>query len=451
MKMLLCGLAAAVITLAHRPQTCAEDQPPPPAPAFSLPDCIDLALKQNPSVRKAQEELRRTHGLIVEARAPAIPQLTASGSYERVEKKSIDVFPGSTSGPTPNQQEPWSATVELSQLVYAGGRVTAALRAAKLTDQIAVLDFQRTVADTVLDVRKAFYQILLNKALVTVREQSVRLLEEQLQDAQHRFDAGAVPRFNVLRAEVELANAKPPLIRAQNDLRLSREALVKLLAIDSREQRQDFTPINFTGELTYEHRAWSLADALAQAVARRPEYQQAEKRVSLTKENIKVAAAGYKPEISVFGDYGIHDSLFGNEIDDTRNGWTAGARASWSLFDGMLTRGKVTQARAEHAKTELDYEDARRSIELEVRQAYSVYLQALELIEASKKTVEQGEESLRLADARFRAGTGTQLDVLSAQTALTDARSNEIQALHDYNVALATLERATGMTVKTAQ
>ena len=87
---------------------------------------------------------------------------------------------------------------------------------------------------------------------------------------------------------------------------------------------------------------------------------------------------------------------------------------------------------------------------MEVRQAYSDYLQALELIEASKKTVEQGEESLRLAEARFRAGTGTQLDVLSAQTALTDARSNEIQALHDYNVALATLERVTGLTVKLA-
>ncbi len=89
-------------------------------------------------------------------------------------------------------------------------------------------------------------------------------------------------------------------------------------------------------------------------------------------------------------------------------------------------------------------------MELEVRQAYSDYLQTLELIEAQKKTVEEAEESLRLAVARFRAGTGTQLDVLSAQTALTEARSNEIQALHDYNVAVATLERVTGMTVRMA-
>lgn len=453
MKTILCSLAAALITFTHTPQTFGEDQPPATAaaPTLSLADCIDLALKQNPSVLKAKEELRRTHGLIVEARAPALPQLNANGSYRRIERKFIDSFPGSAAGPTPNQLEPWSATVELSQLVYAGGRVRAAWRAAKYSDQIAALDFQRVVAETILNIRSAFYQILLNKALVAVREQSVKLLEEQLQDAQHRFDAGAVPRFNVLRAEVELANAKPPLIRAQNDLRLSREALVKLLAIDSpKQQRQDFTPITFTGELTYEHRAWSLDDALTKALNHRPEYQQAERQVRLAREGVRVAASGYKPEVKVFGDYGIGDKLFGTQINDTKNGWTAGASATWALFDGMLTHGQVTQARAKFNEAELDYADERRSVELEVRQAFSAYLQALELIEASKKTVEQGDESLRLSEARFRAGTGTQLDVLSAQTALTDARSNEIQALHDYNVSLATLERVTGLTVKMA-
>jgi len=114
----------------------------------------------------------------------------------------------------------------------------------------------------------------------------------------------------------------------------------------------------------------------------------------------------------------------------------------------MLTRGKVSEARAVLEEANLDYADTRRQVELEVRQGYSDYLQTLELIEAQKKTVEEAEESLRLAEARFRAGTGTQLDVLSAQTALSDARSNEVQALHDYNVAIATLERVTGMTVR---
>ncbi len=429
-----------------------------PAQTLDLDQCLQLALKQNPAILKAQEELRRTHGLIVEARAPALPQLNARGEYREIDINSLDSFPGSGGGPAENQERPWDATVEVSQLLYSGGRVRAALRAAKLSDQVTVLDFNRVVADTILDVRRIFYEILLNTQLVGVREKSIELLERQFQDAKHRFDVGAVPQFNVLRAEVELANAKPPLIRARNNLRLAKERLAKLLALDAPEHARQstatpasgFTAVNFTGQLTDAHQPWELPAALQQALDRRPEIQQAEKRAALQKENVKVAHAGYKPELSIFADYGIHNARFGDDVGDTIHGWSAGARATWPLFDGLLTKGKVDQARAELAQAELDRADTRRAIELEVREAYSAYLQAIELLEAQKKTVEQAEESLRLAEARFRAGTGTQLDVLSAQTALTEARSNEVQALHDYNVALATLERATGTSVKPA-
>src|SRR5262249_64129 len=154
-------------------------------------DCLDLALRQNPAVLKAQQEIRRTHGVIVETRAAAIPQLTATGTGELIDRHAIDAFPISSNGvKNPvfrTHAKPWVAQVQIPQLIYAGGRVNASVRAAKLSDQIATLGFQRTVADTILEVRKEFYQILLNIALVEVREQSVTLLEQQLLDAQSRF------------------------------------------------------------------------------------------------------------------------------------------------------------------------------------------------------------------------------------------------------------------------
>jgi TolC family type I secretion outer membrane protein len=442
-------LAASVILSAAGPIHAASTNTIPDT--LKLDDCIHLALKQNPTILKAREEIRRNQGVIVEVRAQAIPQITASGSYQQIAKSTLDSIPvPGFPSVFDNQEQPWTAQIEISQLVYSGGRVSAALRAAKLSDQIATLGFQRAVADTILNVRKDFYQILLDTALVDVREQSVTLLEEQLRDAQSRFDVGSVPRFNVLRAEVELENAKPPLIRAQNDLRISKESLVKLLAIDASNQTNAFSPINFEGKLVYEHRNWELPTALEQALQRRPELLAADRQVAVAKANVQVASSGYKPQASVFGNYGWHDYSFTNRLDDTREGWILGANVSWALFDGMLTHGKVTEARAQLQEANLDYADTRRQVELEVRQAYSDYLQTLELIEAQKKTVEEAEESLRLAEARFRAGTGTQLDVLSAQTALTEARSNEIQALHDYNVAIAMLERVTSMTVRMA-
>jgi outer membrane protein len=449
MTRIFCGLvAASMLFFIARPTHAADTNTP--SETLTLQDCINLALRQNPTILKAKQEIRRTQGVIMEARSPAIPQVNASGSYEKIQHSAVDAFPGSNSFVFANQEQPWDTQVQISQLLYAGGRVKAALRAAKLSDQIAALGFQSAVADTILDVRKSFYEILLDVALVDVREQSVHLLEEQLHDAQSRYDVGSVPRFDVLRAQVELENAKPPLIRAQNDLRLSKEALVKLLAIDSSGQTNSFTSINFDGKLVYEHRGWELSTALQQALERRPELQQADRQIGVANANVKVASSGYKPQLTAFGNYGWHDTLFADNIADTHEGWTVGGSVSWALFDGMLTRGKVTEARAQLQEANLDYGDTRRQVELEVRQAYSDYLQTLELIEAQKKTVEEAEESLRLAEVRFRAGTGTQLDVLSAQTALTDARSNEIQALHDYNVAIATLERVTGMTVHMA-
>jgi outer membrane protein TolC len=448
-------IAASLIMSSVWPVRAASTNMAPES--LKLQDCINLALEQNPAILKAKEEIRRNQGVVIEVRAQAIPQVTASGSYEAIDSHAIDQFPFSASAGTnavsslfKNQEQPWTAVIQVSQLVYAGGRVSAALRAAKLSDQIAALGFQSAVADTILDVRKDFYQILLDVELVDVREQSVKLLEDQLRDARSRFDAGTVPRFNVLRAEVELENARPPLIRAQNDLRLDKEALVKLLAIDSSNRTNSFTAINFEGKLVYEHRGWELPTALEQALQHRPELLSADRLVAVARANVQVASSGYKPQASVFGNWGWHDYVFSSDPGTTRDGWTLGANMSWALFDGMLTHGKVTEARAQLQEANLDYADTRRQVELEVRQAYSDYLQTLELIEAEKKTVEEAEESLRLAEARFQAGTGTQLDVLSAQTALTEARSNVIQALHDYNVAIATLERATGMTVRMA-
>jgi TolC family type I secretion outer membrane protein len=435
-------------TIVETSTSCVEVAESPAAQSLTLQQCIDLALKQNTDILKAQQEIRRTHGVIVEARSAALPQVTASGQYQRLDRDSIDL--PSSQPFFKNEQHPWTAMIEATQLIYAGGRVSAALRAAKLVDQIAVLGFQRTVADTILQVRQTFYQILLNQAQVTVREESVKLLEQQLTDTQQRFDVGAVPQFNVLRAQVELANARPPLIRAQNDLRLSREALVKLLAIDTPGRRQEFTPLRFDGMLRYEPEKWDVAEALASALAQRPELKVAEKNVRVAAESLTVANAGYKPQLSLFANYGIHDSPYQNDIDQTTRGWAVGAQATWNLFDGMLTRGKVIQAHAQLKQVELMLADTRRSVELEVRQAYSGFLQAQELIEAQKKTVEEAEESLRLAEARYLAGSGTQLEVLSAQTALTEARSNEVQALYDYNVAIATLQRAVGATVKAA-
>src|SRR6185503_8974601 len=185
-----------------------------------------------------------------------------------------------------------------------------------------------------------------------------------------------------------------------------------------------------------------------QAIERRPELVVLRKAERLREHQITDAKAGYKPSVQVFGGYEVKNSSFNDDLAQELHGWTTGIQFSWDIFDGLLTKGRVQQAEALHQRARVEISDVTRRIEQEVRTAYSTFIEAQEVLASQKKVQEQAEEALRLAAARNEAGAGTQLDVLSAQTALTEARTTQVQALRDYQAARARLERAIGQNVK---
>ena len=168
--------------------------------------------------------------------------------------------------------------------------------------------------------------------------------------------------------------------------------------------------------------------------------------MDLQKLNIVDAKSGYKPTVNVFAGYGWHNATFTPpvELDHDIHGWNAGAQLNWNIFDGALTYGKVLSAKALYEKSKTELTDEFRQIELGVRTAYSEFVQARETLDSQGKVQEMADESLREAKARTEAGTATQLDVLNAETALTQSRTTQITAQHDYVAARAKLERAIG-------
>jgi len=318
------------------------------------------------------------------------------------------------------------------------------LRSAKLTREQALLQFQAVIADALLSVRTTYYDVLLARQQIDVQDASVALLQQELTDTRRRFDAGTVPQFNVLRAEVELANAQPRLIRARNGYRIAKNTLVHQLGYEVPTNIWDNIPIELADRLEPEPYEIDLPAALGQALSQRPELAALAKAERLRKEDIASAKAGARPSVQLFGGYGSRSSQFSDDLSRDVTGWHAGAQLNWDIFDGWLTKGRVQQARALHGRAETELEDATRQIELEVRTAYSTFIEAREVLESQRKVQEQAEESLRLANSRAEAGAATQLDVLNAQTALTEARTTQIQAIRDYLVARARLLRAMG-------
>ena len=441
---------------------------------LTLDEAVQLALKQNPDILKALQDIQRTKGQIFQVAAQGVPNLIGTGNYVNTDNKLrqglssssgknsslfvplIDPQTGvqtgvldlnrlsSGSGSNSSLNNTYLLNIQLRQLIYNGGAVFAAVRGAKLTADNSFYQLRETVETVVNNVKTQFANILQNEALIRIQEQQIALLASQLKDQENRFAAGTVPRFDVLQAEVALANQRPQLINAQNNFRIAQLQLSQTLGYDYVPDRGERPPFRVIGQLEVIPFNINIADAVAIAEKYRPLLRQARQNVMIQQENVKVQKAGYLPSIFGTANYLLQNDRRSQDLTRTDNGFTVGGNITWNVFDGGLTYGKVRQARAEMLQSAVTYEDTRRSIGLAVQDALSRLRQSLELVNSQRENVGKAEESVRLSRARLSAGAGTQLDVLNAQVALSQAQVTELQARYSYTVALADLRRQTG-------
>ncbi|MBX3734427.1 MAG: TolC family protein [Verrucomicrobiae bacterium] len=439
-RIISLGLLALLLLLDARAQTRAAA--PWPEHPLTLNEALDITLRQSPAILKAKQDVEEAYGLSLELRSAVRPRLTASGAYQAVDEASIEIPPGFDFR-FQNEQS-WNANILVSQPVFAGGKLRSQVRAGMLTEEAALAQFQATVADAVLEVKVNYDDVLLAVEQIKTQEASVALLEQELTDQKRRYDAGTAPRFNVLRAEVELANARPRLIRAQNFFRIAKNNLATRLGWDIPPDTSEDIPLELADRLEAPPFDLSLPVAIAKGLQQRQELVARKTDVRLRREGVKQAQADYYPAVGIGGGYQWRSTIFRDDLSINFDGWTAGAQVNWNVWDFGATRGRVKAAKARLERSEVVVDDTARQIETEIRTAYSTVIEAQQVLESQQKVIEQAEEAVRLAMARNDAGSGTQLDVLSAQTALTDARTIHALALRDYSVALARLERAVG-------
>ncbi len=434
------------------------------SPVFRIDQAVITALQQNPDVRRALEEIKRTKGVIIEIRAQALPHIGPTGTFTWTdpnlnEGSSFSTFgqvaptptpagtpvPGTGMGGIKNLRSDISYNIKVTgtQLVF-NGTTWPAIRGTFFQRDSAYFALRNTVDLVISTVKTQFYQVVVNRELIVVQEQSVRLLQNQLKDQQNRFEAGTVPRFNVLQAEVQLSNQIPQLITARNNYRISILQLAKTLGLDFNPARGLAAPLRVVGELAYIPRKVSLIEAIELGKQNRPFLKQARANVLNQIEQVHVALGGWLPTINANGGGEWLSSQFNSSWGDISKGWLTTVTGSWPIWDSGQVWGQVKQQRALLSESEITFDDDVRQVELEIQQAASNLSQNRELIQATAKNVEQAEEAVRLAKARLDAGAGTQLDVLNAQVQLTTAQSTRLQALFGYNSSLAEFDRVTG-------
>ena len=438
------------------------------APRFTLDEAIQFAFQHNPDILRARQEILRSKGLLIEVRAQIIPHLDATASWMRTDPNlrggnrstvialttppAATPEPGGTPVPSATPiltigtlrltDNSYDITLTASQLLYNGSTIPSIKNAAFLRDA-SIFALRDTIDQIIALVRQQFYQVILNRSLIGVQEESVHLLEQQLTDQQNRFEAGTVPRFNVLQAEVALANQQPQLITARNNYRISQLQLAKTIGLDYDPRRGTDVPMRCVGELSYQPRDIPLPVAVELGKERRPLLKQQRANVLAQVEAVHGAWGGFQPILSANAAYEWTSSTFSDSLSDINKGWFFGFTGSWPIFDGLATVGRIKQQNALLKEARITYDDAVRQVELEVQQAYSNLQQDRELYFSQSKNVDQAREALRLASARLAVGAGVQLDVLNAQVQLTQAQSTRLSALYSYNADLAEFDRAT--------
>jgi len=399
---------------------------------LGVEETVAIALANQPTIQNRVGAYVAAQQRVAQALSPLLPQI--SGLWSAFQQKSVSTASIAGSGQnvtlnTINLQT--QATVTASQLLFDFGKNWAATDAAKANSEFARESVELQKDLIALAVKQSYYSLLLASRLVVVNAQAVDRADLNLRSAKGFFEVGTRPRFDVTRAEVDVANARVSLIRAQNAVSLSRIALNTAMGIAIN------APTRVVDILAYEPFTVDRDSLVAEALRRRAEYRQAKYQVDAAEATLRQNFRNFFPDVIASGTYGSARADM-NEI------YSYGVQLSWSIFDGGNKVARYKEAKALLESTKANVRDTELTIWQQVEQAYVNLISAEEQIGAAQKAVESAQENFRLSQGRFDAGVGTIIELTDAQLALTQAQSTQAQALTDYRLAIAQLERNLG-------
>ncbi len=413
---------------------------------LSLHECIETALKNQPSMLAASASIDAGRGRETQAASPYYPQVSASTGYS--ESRQLG---GSLGGETTSKS--YTTTLQVSQTIYDFGKTGNAYDAARWGTRSSEQDAERIRREVVLNVKQAFFSLLQADKLVEVAQKTVEQTESHLSQAQAFFRAGSKPRFDVTRAEVDVNNARLSFINAKNSVRVRTIALNNAMGVDPGR------PTQINDALPALPLLPTMEQAQADALKHRPELMKADADIEAARSRVKAEEANYLPTLSASGAYnwahGTTETDFGSQslpgfsgqtlTSDIQDSWNAGITLTVPLFQGGLTRGRVSEARANLLFLEAQRDTIRQSILLELNQAFADLEGSSARVDVMESTVKKAQENLDLAQGRYEAGIGPYIEVTDAQLAAVNAETDHIQAMYDYQLAVARLLKAVGL------
>jgi outer membrane protein TolC len=387
--------------------------------------CVEIALKRQPNIIAAANTVKASQSKVGQARANYYPQVDLTSGYSRENPVSRTNH---------NSVDQYTGSVIFKQNIYDFGKTSTQVNIQSLNVDSSKADMDNVTAQIILNVKQAYYGALQAKRTREVAYETVKQFQSHLEQAKGFYEAGTKPKIDVTKAEVDLSNARLNLIKAENALRVTKVILDNAMGVPNAPE------YIIEDNLSYQKYNIELKDAVDKAYQNRPDLKSTVAKKSAAGSSIELAKKGYYPTLSGNALYNRSGERF-----PLGEGWETGVTLSFPIFSGFLTKHQVEESEANLNVLKANEELLRQNIFLEVQQAYLNLKEAEERIPAAELIVKQAEENLELANGRYAAGLGNPIEVTDAQIAYSNAKTSYIQALSDYNVAMASLEKAMGV------
>jgi outer membrane protein len=404
---------------------------------LSLEDCLKLTLTNNKALLRTLEEKEAASGNELGAYSAILPNVALSAGYQRVDERPYFTFGSQTV--TLGAFDNYSAALQVTQPIFAGGAIPARINAARLGTLLADQAVRGAVQEIVYAAQLGYYTVLLNQRIYEISDDAVKSAKAHLSDVNQRHTVGVASNYDVLRSEVELSNFTAQLIQSRNAINISKANLIKVMGVS---QDSNFKPGD---ELKFWPMSITMEEAVASAYRHRPDLLGREFGIKQQKELMAIAQSSYYPTVSAyFKDYWTRPNSHNPMINEWDFGWNYGVAAYLPIFDGFAREGNVITQKARVKQSQIDLVDSEETALLEVTKAILSIEDAAEFVDSQKLNLSRAAEGLRLVEAGYREGTNTQVEVLDAQTALTTARANYYQAIYNHLVAKLDLQKAMG-------
>jgi outer membrane protein TolC len=407
---------------------------------LSVAQAVEFALRDGVEAAIAREDVRAAEAIVGVARSYALPSIDAVGTYTRNIKKPVIFFefePGEIESFEIGQDNAWLGALTLRQTLLAFGRVRSGYNSAREMAAAARLAGDDAALAIARDVKTAYYLAVLAAAQSDIARRSLVQSEQTVAQIGGRVAQGVTPRFDMLRAEVTLANRRPLVTRAENGETIALESLKRLLGVPLDR------PVVLTDTLAFAPFADDADAVVERALVARRDLAAVRRQASAAEFRLKAQAANDRPLLQLDGNFTwqgeTSDELWPGDRESASSAGV-GLSLSWPLFDGFRNKNQTREAHAGAARATLRVRQMEEVVRLEARSSHSEVQSIAQEIAGARRTVELARDAYDIARVRYETGLSTLVEYQDAELAYIQASLYLSETLFRYNVALARLE-----------